>query len=83
MYQYIYQVARNTAYKAARKNESLAMADNRSTIEQEIGDYIRESLAKENLNGKININQVLVRQIMPAPLIVKSANELVKSQNEP
>lgn len=81
MYQYIFQVARNATYKATRKYASLELADNRNQLEQEIMTYIRESLAKENLNDKINISQVLVRAITPAKEITDSANALVESQN--
>lgn len=82
MYRYVQQIARNAAYKAARKYESLKMNDNRAQIEQEIRDIMVASLAAEKLDAAINIQQVLVRQVMPAANIVESANELVRAQNE-
>lgn len=82
MYNYIYQVARNAAYKTARKYESLKMSDNRGQMEQEIRDSMIASLAAEKLDTAINIQQVLVRQILPADNIIASANELVRAQNE-
>ncbi len=82
MYNYVYQLARNAAYKSARKYESLKMSDNRPLMEQEIRALMTESLAGEGLQSSITINQVLIRNIMPDKRIVDSANELVKSQNE-
>jgi hypothetical protein len=82
MYNYVYQIARNAAYKSARKYESLKMNDNRAQIELEIREQMTASLKEENLETAININQVLVRNIMPAANIVESANALVQSQNE-
>lgn len=82
MYNYIYQVARNAAYKSARKYEALKMADSRSQIEQEIRESMIQSLVDEKLDGSINVQQILVRQILPAEEIIRSANDLVKAQNE-
>jgi hypothetical protein len=82
MYNYVYQVARNAAYKTARKYESLKMADNRAQIEQEVRESMIKALADEKLDGSINVQQVLVRNIMPADNIIESANALVQAQNE-
>jgi hypothetical protein len=82
MYNYVYQIARNAAYKTARKYESLKMNDNRAQMEIEIREQMLASLAEEKLEGAINISQVLVRNIMPAQNIVESANALVQAQNE-
>jgi len=82
MYNYIYQVGRNAAYKVARKYESLKMNDNRAQMEQEIMQSMQGSLAKEGLGNKIILSQILIRQILPAPQIVDSANLLVQAQNE-
>ncbi len=82
MYNYIYQVARNAAYKTARKYESLKMADNRAQIEQEVRESMVKALADEKLDASINVQQVLVRNIMPADNIIESANALVQAQNE-
>jgi hypothetical protein len=82
MYNYITQVARNAAYKSARKYESLKMADNRAQIEIEIRESMVAALAAEKLDTSVNIQQVLVRQILPADNIIQSANALVQSQNE-
>jgi regulator of protease activity HflC (stomatin/prohibitin superfamily) len=82
MYNYIQQVARNSAYKAARKYKSLEMADNRAQIEIDVRDEMVKALTAEKLDTSINIQQVLVRQILPADNIIESANELVKAQNE-
>ena len=82
MYNYIHQVARNASYKSARKYEALRMADNRATIEQEIRDSMIQSLMDEKLDTSINIQQILIRNIMPAKAIIDSANALVQAQNE-
>jgi hypothetical protein len=82
MYNYMVQIARNAAYKSARKYESLKMADNRQQIEQEIRDEMIKALAAEKLDTSINVQQVLVRNIMPADNIIESANALVQAQNE-
>jgi len=82
MYNYIHQVARNAAYKSARKYKSLEMNDNRAQMEVEIREQMIASLAEEKLDGAINVSQVLIRNVMPDRKIVDSANELVRSQNE-
>lgn len=82
MYNYVYQVARNAAYKSARKYKSLEMSDNRAQMEIEIREQMVKSLTDEKLDQAINVQQVLIRNIMPADSIIESANELVKSQNE-
>jgi len=82
MYNYVYQIARNAAYKTARKYESLKMADNRAQIELEVREEMIKALASEKLDTSINVQQVLVRNIMPADNIIESANALVQAQNE-
>ncbi len=82
MYNYIFQLTRNAAYKVARKYESLKMADNRADIENAIREEIVQNLNEEKLGASITISQVLVRQITPAKSIVDSANALVRAQNE-
>lgn len=82
MYNYIHQLARNAAYKVARRYESLKMADNRAEIEQLVRSEIVQQLNDEKLGTAINVSQVLVRQVLPADNIVNSANALVQAQNE-
>lgn len=82
MYNYIFQLTRNAAYKVARKYESLKMADNRAEIENLIRQEIVQNLGEEGLGNSITISQVLVRQITPSDSIVASANALVRAQNE-
>lgn len=81
MYNYIYQLARNASYIAARKYEALEMNDNRQNIEQTIAAEMRTKLVEEKLDGIINITQVQVRSMLPAASVVASANELVKAKN--
>lgn len=82
MYNYIFNAARNAAYKAARKYDALTMNDSRAQMEQEMRDIITQTLSDEKLNGSVTITQVLIRQITPADSVVASANELVRSKNE-
>ena len=82
MYNYVVQNARNAIYKAARKYEALDMADNRDAMENGIKDAITANLAEEKLNGAITINQVMIRNVLPADAVVASANELVRAKNE-
>lgn len=82
MYNYVRQLARNAAYKVARRYESLKMADNRAEIEQLVRQEIVAQLAAEKLDGAVTVSQVLVRKITPAANIVESANLLVQAQNE-
>jgi len=82
MYNYIVQNARNAIYKAARKYEALDMADNRTDMENYIKEEIARNLAEEKLDGSITINQVMIRNVLPADTVVESANALVRSKNE-
>ena len=82
MYNYIVQNARNAIYKAARKYEALDMADSRSEMERFIQDEIVRNLAEEKLDGSVTINQVMIRNVVPADTVVESANALVRSKNE-
>lgn len=82
MFNYVVQNARNAIYKAARKYEALDMADNRDNMENDIKDMITANLAEEKLNGAITINQVMIRNVVPADAVVASANDLVRSKNE-
>ncbi len=82
MQNYVALSARNAAYKVAREYESLKMADNRQLIEQGIRDNIVKTLSEEKLAEKITVSQVQVRAITPADIIVSSANDLVRAQNE-
>lgn len=82
MYNYVGQLARNAAYKAAREYEALLMNDNRQAMEQNMKNLINESLREEKLEGAIAIQQVLIRSMTPADSVVASANALVRAKNE-
>lgn len=82
MQNYVALSARNAAYKVARSYEALRMADNRPAIEQQIREHMQKTLAEEQLADKITVSQVQVRAIVPADVVVQSANELVRAQNE-
>jgi hypothetical protein len=51
-------------------------------MENFIKDEIVRNLAEEKLDGSISISQVLIRNVVPADIVVASANELVRSKNE-
>jgi hypothetical protein len=82
MYNYVVQLGRNAAYKAARGYESLKLADNRVAIEQAILASVTEALSEEGLGSSITVEQALIRRITPAASITESANNLVRAQNE-
>lgn len=83
MYNFIHQVARNAAYKAARQYKSLELSDNRPSMEAFIVEQMNQALNEEKgLEGAITVSQVLIRNIQPATAIVDSANEFIRSQNE-
>jgi hypothetical protein len=82
MQNYVALSARNAAYKVARGYESLKMADSRPLIEQQIRENIIKTFADEKLADKIIVSQIQVRAITPADIIVNSANDLVRAQNE-
>ncbi len=82
MYNYVVQNTRNAIYKAARKYDALDMADNRTDMENFVKEEIVRNLAEEKLDGTITINQVLIRNIVPAVTVVQSANDLVRAKNE-
>jgi regulator of protease activity HflC (stomatin/prohibitin superfamily) len=82
MQNYVALAARNAAYKVAREYESLKMADNRPAIEQKVRETIVKTLTEEKLADKITVSQIQVRAITPADIIVASANDLVRAQNE-
>jgi hypothetical protein len=82
MYNYVGQLARNAAYKASREYEALLMNDNRQAMEQNMKNLVNSSLREEKLDNAIMIQQVLIRSMLPADSVVRSANELVRAKNE-
>ena len=81
MYQYLHTIARNAAYKSARKYEALKIADNRGLIEADIHASMLESLKEEKLDSAIRVTQVQARNIQPAVEIITSANQVIQQQN--
>lgn len=83
MYNYVFNVARNAAYKVARNYKSLELSDNRNKMETDMLTIMNDNLnTEEGLKGAIVVQQVLIRNIQPATSIVESANEFIRSQNE-
>lgn len=83
MYNYVHQVLKNSALKAARKYESLALNDNREAMEQAILSDMNETLNSEKgLEGAVTVSQVLIRNIIPNDQITTSANQFIAAKNE-
>lgn len=83
LYNYVSQVGRNAAYKAARDYESLQLSDNRQAMEEKILVLMNDSLNSEKgLEGAVTVSQVLIRNIQPATSITDSANDFIRAQNE-
>lgn len=82
MFDYVTTLARTAAYKAARKYESMKIADNRDILQADIMNLVRAALKEENLDTMINLTQVQVRSVLPNATIVASANAAINAQNE-
>ena len=82
MYNYVQNIINSSAYKAVRKFNAMAVADNRDKIEQDIKKIATEALKEEHLENAITISQVQVRSALPSDDIVSSANAVVRAQNE-
>lgn len=83
LYNYVTQVGRNAAYKAAREYESLQLSDNRQNMEEKILVLMNEALnAEKGLEGAVTVSQILIRNIQPAASITESANDFIRAQNE-
>lgn len=82
MQSYITTTINNAAYKVVRQYKSLDVADNREKIEQQIRDIVTEQLREEKLDTAIQLSVVQVRNVAPNAEILKSAVEVVRSQNE-
>ena len=82
MQSYLTTTINNATYKVVRQYKSLEVADNREKIEQQIRDIVTEQLREEKLDTAIQLSVVQVRNVAPNAEILKSAVEVVKSQNE-
>jgi len=82
MYNYVGTLLNNAAYKVVRTRTSLAAADARAAIEQEIKLELEAQLKAEKLDSAVRISQVLIRNIQPNAEIIASAVGVVKAQND-
>lgn len=82
MYQYMGTLVNNAAYKAIRQYTALEVADNRAKIEEQIRVLVAGQLKAEKLDTALSLNVVQVRNVEPAPEILKAATEFVKAQND-
>lgn len=82
MYAYLGTVANNAIYKSVRKYESLKVADNRVSLENEIREAMVSSLKEEKLDTYITISKVQIRNITPNAQILQAATNFVTAQNE-
>jgi regulator of protease activity HflC (stomatin/prohibitin superfamily) len=81
MYNYLSTVANSAAFKSINKYKALDVAANRSAIENDIAAIMREVLKAEGLDTAITIDQVQVKNILPAKSIIDSANAVITAQN--
>lgn len=81
MYNYMTTLARSAAYKAARKHEALKVADNRTQMEVDIVEGMRDALKNEKLDSSLTVTQVQIRAVAPAKSVVDSANNVLAAQN--
>lgn len=81
MYNYMLTLVNNAAYKVIRGYTNLAAADNRQKIEEEIRAQVNEQLRVEKLDSALTLTVVQARNILPNATILKSATDLVASQN--
>lgn len=81
MYNYLSTVANSAAFKAISRYKALEVAANRSQIETDIVTIMRDALKAEGLETAITIDQVQVKNILPAQSIIDSANAVITAQN--
>jgi regulator of protease activity HflC (stomatin/prohibitin superfamily) len=81
MYNYLTTVANSAIYKAVSQFNALDTTNHRGDIENVIMASMVDSLHKEGLDMDIHISQVQVKNILPDPTIVASANEVIRQQN--
>jgi len=81
MYNYLMNVANSAAFKAVNKYKALEVAANRTPIEKDIAAIMRDALKSEGLDTAITIDQVQVKNILPAQSIIDSANAVITAQN--
>lgn len=82
MYNYLTTIARSAAYKATQQHDAMNIMGARAEIETSMMKIMRDALKAENLDDKITISQVQVRNAQPAKSIIDSANEAINAQND-
>lgn len=82
MYEYITTLVNNASYKVVRNYESLKVNDFRQKIEAEILAEVNSQLTAEKLNTALTLTVVQVRAAAPSDIVLNSATEFVRSQNE-
>lgn len=82
MYHYMTTIARNAAYKAVAKYPAMETVRKRDAIEQETEQIIKETLIAEGHADALTVTQVKVRSVLPAQVIIDSANLAIAKQNE-
>jgi len=82
MWNYVQNIADNSAQKAVRKHRSLVLNDNRAQIEQDIKTFMTEKLVEEKLQNSIIISQVQMNAALAADDIVESANRAIRAEND-
>jgi len=82
MHEYIKTLVNSAANKAIAKHKSLEVNDQRAQIETDIKDFIIERLKDEKLDTSVNISAVQIKNMLPNQDILKSATDLVRSEND-
>jgi regulator of protease activity HflC (stomatin/prohibitin superfamily) len=82
MYNYLSTIANSASFKAIAKYNAMDATNQRSQIEVDIVNNMNLTLAAENLTTKITIAKVIVKNLLPDPNIIASANAVITAQNE-
>lgn len=81
MYNYLMTVANSASFKAVNNYQAMGIASKRSEIENDVMKYMNEALKSKALDSQITIAQVQVKNILPDPSIINSANAVITQQN--
>ncbi|HET8688324.1 MAG TPA: SPFH domain-containing protein [Methanosarcina sp.] len=81
MYSYLQTVINSAAQKAVSKYNALDVPVKRTDIEVDVRKAIEDKLKDEKLDTALLIDQVTVRNAVPADAIVQSATQVINAQN--
>jgi regulator of protease activity HflC (stomatin/prohibitin superfamily) len=78
---FVANLLRSAVNDAIARYDALAVNDNRPAIQQAILDDVRQKIAAEKLDGKVNISQVILTKVSIPKSVTQSATEVVTAQN--